>query len=980
MGMASRRGWGFRDALAKIAGWAMALLLAPSVASAQLTLTYNTTAQELAEAMGAAESDIQSAVLSNTLVGKALATGRLGRYFRTEGNNFAILSTGRARKSAAPDRTGSRTTVLGGLNNEEGDDMVRLTLTLNRPSTAQCLAFDFVFYTEEFPEASSPTYMFNDTFTAEVGGTDLEIIENEVFAPLNFAFDEEGQPISAITADLQPDTLTTYDGGTRLMRAMTPVSGGTVEITFTIQDIGDSRYDSTVFLDNLHWLNEHCEAGAVVVPSENDDTDEDGLPDSWETDGVDVDEDGIIDLDLPAMGANPMRKDIFIEIDYMLQPGFSRFGVVFAGHSHQPTAAALARVIRAFRDAPVDNPDESTGITLHIDAGPDSVMDPVLGKQWKLLSQSDVLAHQDHLGAFGEGGYDWTAFEQIKAAKFSAARRVAFHYAVFGHFLGTSEMSGISKFEGSDFIVTLGAFNNPRGTTVQQAGTLMHELGHNLGLLDGGGDEDLFKPNYLSVMNPFFQTRGVRRGGDDGHIEFSFAELFELDEEDLFERDGLVDKPEPGEANPLAGYGTRFFCPTGNQRTDLILGNINWNCNGIFEEESVTVDVNGSGAYEILSGFDDWGNLVFNGGEIGPEDPEEPEPEPEPEDPDDDTEDEEEEPRPDTGGITRAQDALISTAFAVEVAGPSRLAQLAGTSQIYDFQITNVGQNADTFTLAATSILGWAQVGSLPASLAVEAGKSATVSIEVIVPAGTPANTSDTLTLTATSVESPLMEDSATTFPYVPENPPVAHAGPDQRLECSSQNGTPATLDGSGSQAPSGNTLEYQWTGPFPEGGGKVSGVRPTVTLPLGVSKITLRVNDEIVDSYPDEVVVTVVDTIPPVISAVLSPVVLWPPNHDLRDIAAVVQATDICTIPVVTLSSLSSSEPDDARGGGDGHTVNDIQGAAIGTTDFAFRLRSERSGSGPGRTYTVQYTATDSSGNQAHDVDTVKVPHSQKK
>ena len=51
----------------------------------------------------------------------------------------------------------------------------------------------------------------------------------------------------------------------------------------------------------------------------------------------------------------------------------------------------------------------------------------------------------------------------------------------------------------SDFIVSLGSFENMVGTALQQSGTLMHELGHNLSLRHGGGDDTNYKPNYLSV-------------------------------------------------------------------------------------------------------------------------------------------------------------------------------------------------------------------------------------------------------------------------------------------------------------------------------------------------------------------------------------------------------------------------------------------------------------------------------------------------
>jgi hypothetical protein len=87
---------------------------------------------------------------------------------------------------------------------------------------------------------------------------------------------------------------------------------------------------------------------------------------------------------------------------------------------------------------------------------------------------------------------------------------------------------------------------------------------------------------------------------------------------------------------------------------------------------------------------------------------------------------------------------------------------------------------------------------------------------------------------------------------------PVANAGADQVVSCTSVSGTAVMLDGSGSSDPDGDELTYTWTGPFPEGGGTATGVSPTVTLPLGTATVTLVVNDGQVDSAPDIVDVTV--------------------------------------------------------------------------------------------------------------------------
>jgi hypothetical protein len=93
--------------------------------------------------------------------------------------------------------------------------------------------------------------------------------------------------------------------------------------------------------------------------------------------------------------------------------------------------------------------------------------------------------------------------------------------------------------------------------------------------------------------------------------------------------------------------------------------------------------------------------------------------------------------------------------------------------------------------------------------------------------------------------------------------------------------------------------------------------------------------------------------------------------------VQAQVAATDVCDpAPALALVAVASSEPDDAPGAGDGNTKDDIQGAEIGTADFGFYLRAERDGTGPGRTYTVGYAATDHSGNSTAATSTVTVPH----
>jgi hypothetical protein len=203
---------------------------------------------------------------------------------------------------------------------------------------------------------------------------------------------------------------------------------------------------------------------------------------------------------------------------------------------------------------------------------------------------------------------------------------------------------------------------------------------------------------------------------------------------------------------------------------------------------------------------------------------------------------------------------------------------------------------------------------------------------------------------------------------------PTADAGQDEAAECTSHEGALVLLDGSGSSDPDStpgtndDIVLFEWFENFEEPTEAFLGYGEILEwmLPIGSHVITLRVTDSTGEVGIDEVVKTVVDTTPPGISVIMVPNSLWPPNHRMVDVQALVHAPDICGVTTLTLTSVASDEPDDAPGGGDGRTTNDIQDAAVGTADFDFRLRAERNGGGGGRTYTATYVARDDSGNEA--------------
>ncbi len=550
------------------------------------------TGRDLAEAMEVPAGDILEADLMGSDVrGVTIAgNGVLPAGYVTGGPTAAVLSTGIASGITDANDSGSRSSTLDGLDNVQGNDLVRLHLKLQVPQAARCLAFDVRFLSEEFPEYVNS--QFNDAFTAQVGTGELGVSGNDVVAEGNFAQDEQANALAVNTAfGVAADTGTTYDGATPRVRASRPVDPGTqIDLYLSIQDLGDSAYDSAALLDNFFWsADAECRYGSTT------DTDGDGLLDEWETGGLTQRINGRLEkVDLPAMGADPAIPDVFVELDYMWTDN---------AHNHRPDPAAIAEVITAF---------QVQGVQLHVDYGHDAPDRYAKNPTWGVLSRGEQLTHQDNLGTQTDGQYDWAQFDALKAAHFDQVRQAVFHYNVWAHNLapqngGTSGLSrgAVAERGASDFIVSLGSFAGGRGSTGEQTGTFMHELGHNLGLGHGGGDDVNNKPNYFSVMNYYWQLDGLPDGLG---YNYSGERAPDIDENDLDEPTGI--------GYYGAAKTTRDLACTSVPRDDRTQA-IDWNCDGDATDVHVGHDVNGDGDQTVLEGHIDWGFLTFTGGSIG---------------------------------------------------------------------------------------------------------------------------------------------------------------------------------------------------------------------------------------------------------------------------------------------------------------------------------------------------------------------------
>jgi hypothetical protein len=228
------------------------------------------TSAQLATAMGVAPGDLAASdLMGSDTTGVGVSDAPLGTLFPTQGSTFAILATGHAADASLPNNRGDLSTILGGLNTNQADDLVRLHLQLNVPVSVNCANFDFAFYSEEFPEYVDSG--FNDAFTAQLNNSSLTVTDTVTgtiaIAPGNFALDSAGNIISVNTVfGVSPNTGTTYDGVTPLLQARVVVTPSTtIDLYFSILDVGDSIYDSAVFLDHFRWAQDaDCHSGTLM--------------------------------------------------------------------------------------------------------------------------------------------------------------------------------------------------------------------------------------------------------------------------------------------------------------------------------------------------------------------------------------------------------------------------------------------------------------------------------------------------------------------------------------------------------------------------------------------------------------------------------------------------------------------------------------------------------------------------------------------
>ena len=335
------------------------------------------------------------------------------------------------------------------------------------------------------------------------------------------------------------------------------------------------------------------------------DSDGDGIPDDWEINGVPyVDANGNCQR-YPLPGANHMRKDIFIEIDVMTGVPFSE--------------SSLAAVRAAFAAAPVDNPDGSTGVTLH------TIVDETNVPHVAAVTDSLMTHYRDTwFGTNAERAHSDAA--ALLEAKGKVFRHCMFFDQMFSN--DGTDLAGKSGGIHSDhFAVSLGGTPFDAAKIERFLGsTFMHELGHALGLRHGGSNNVLYKPNYVSVMNYNFDAIQVPSGNQwiDAPLDYSRGVFIPLHESNLNE---IIGVPTIAAANYIVPH-TYQDAQNATHLAWVLLGGQphDWNQNGPpnVYEPSVSVDLNRMPAGnplglratapspgETLTDFNDWAAIQY---------------------------------------------------------------------------------------------------------------------------------------------------------------------------------------------------------------------------------------------------------------------------------------------------------------------------------------------------------------------------------
>ena len=326
------------------------------------------------------------------------------------------------------------------------------------------------------------------------------------------------------------------------------------------------------------------------------DSDGDSLLDSWERNGYDANGDGVIDVNLQGLGADPYRRDLFLEVDVMT--GLANPPVATSGTT--PGTFDTAQAV--FAAAPILNPTTDNGVHLVIDS-------------------SGTVTHSQTVGftAADNAALSSANYSTLKARNFdNATRDEIYHYAIWAD-AQPGGWSGISDVDftagcGDDFLVTFDDFPVSYQTMRSQVETLVHEFGHSLGQRHGGEDHSAYKPNHWGIMAYTWQLRTGRANA--WRVDRPTCTAMYYQTAGAVETNGAL----PAAFNAFADYSdgmaaTLVENTNSLREPDGVSGTpIDWNGDGDSTDVNINADVDHSGSSaDTVRDFANWRALNYKG-------------------------------------------------------------------------------------------------------------------------------------------------------------------------------------------------------------------------------------------------------------------------------------------------------------------------------------------------------------------------------
>jgi hypothetical protein len=248
----------------------------------------------------------------------------------------------------------------------------------------------------------------------------------------------------------------------------TTVGGG-----FTVSakpEFNDNGWQLTMFASNGAYNSSGITLSAAnyVAPANNTDSDGDGLSDQIES--LSYNKRQAVFCGITCTYPDPSKKDLYVEIDWMKEPG----GL---GRSFKPTTSQLELINTTFA---------AHGIQFHADTGQFGGGNVLPDYISNLRFTKDTN---------GEDFYDYKNGSSSIPANFNSLRSHIWHYMISGYEWNDGnpntnidvDSSGVSYFSDDDTFISTGLITDNPGngftySTIDNAiaGTMLHELGHNL--------------------------------------------------------------------------------------------------------------------------------------------------------------------------------------------------------------------------------------------------------------------------------------------------------------------------------------------------------------------------------------------------------------------------------------------------------------------------------------------------------------------